>query len=70
MRAGLTLRQQYLWCAITGAMLGSAMSVKLTALGVLACVGIHQLACLFVSCRDWVTFWTRGLQRAAIVLSV
>ena len=30
------------WCALTGLLLGCAMSVKLTALGTLAVVGLHQ----------------------------
>ena len=69
-RRGLTPKQQAMWCAVTGAMLGCCMSVKLTALGVFACIGVHQLLCLFVSYRSCGDFWIRGLTRAGIILSV
>jgi dolichyl-phosphate-mannose--protein O-mannosyl transferase len=69
-RAGLSPKQQLVWCGVTGLALGCAMSVKLTALGVFACIGVHQLACLFVSTKSWPAFWTRGLLRAAVILSV
>jgi len=43
---GLDQRQRLLICLATGVLLGCAMSVKLTALGTLATVGIHQTFCL------------------------
>lgn len=39
----LSSARRWLWVGITGLMLGCAVSVKLTALGTLATVGIHQL---------------------------
>ena len=39
----LSSASRWVWVAITGLMLGCAVSVKLTALGTLATVGIHQL---------------------------
>ncbi len=42
MRPGLSERARLLWCTATGLLLGCAVSVKLTALGTLAVVGLHQ----------------------------
>lgn len=40
-------RGRLVWCFVTGIMLGCALSVKLTAIGTLAVVGIHQAMSLF-----------------------
>jgi hypothetical protein len=45
---GLSQSQRTLACLATGVLLGFAMSVKLTALGTLATVGIHQGLVLFL----------------------
>jgi hypothetical protein len=63
-RAGLNGKQQLLWCAVTGLSLGCCLSVKLTALGLLATVGVHQLLCLSVSATSLHDFLHRGLTRA------
>ncbi len=40
-------RGRLVWCFVTGILLGCALSVKLTAIGTLAVVGIHQAMSLF-----------------------
>lgn len=46
-RPGLTERARLGWCLATGVLLGCAISVKLTAIGTLAVVGVHQAMSLF-----------------------
>ena len=72
-RPHLTERARVGWCLVTGIMLGCAMSVKLTALGTLATVGIHQIFILFPgglpkSSSDWGSTLMRGAIRAAAIL--
>jgi hypothetical protein len=69
-RSGLSERSQWVWCAVTGLCLGCCLSVKLTALGLLATVGVHQLLCLIASSKDLETVLRRGLPRAGIILSI
>jgi dolichyl-phosphate-mannose--protein O-mannosyl transferase len=69
-RSGLSERSQWTWCAITGLCLGCCLSVKLTALGLLATVGVHQLLCLIASCKDVEGVLRRALPRAGIILSI
>ena len=62
------------WCLITGVLLGCAMSVKLTALGTLATVGIHQTLVLFPhsglpkTTRAWTAVAVKGAVRASAIL--
>jgi dolichyl-phosphate-mannose--protein O-mannosyl transferase len=69
-RAGLSPKAQYVWCAVTGLCLGCCLSVKLTALGILATVGVHQLLCLVVSTASIKQLLARGVPRAGIILAV
>lgn len=72
MRAGLTERQRINWLLVTGVLLGCAMSVKLTALGTVALVGVHQAMSLFEvlpkSAAGWNKLAGRGVCRASCIL--
>lgn len=73
-RLGLTESQRVRWCLITGLLLGCALSVKLTALGTLAVVGVHQALCLLsdpslpVSPKNLSRIVGRGMCRASCIL--
>jgi dolichyl-phosphate-mannose--protein O-mannosyl transferase len=69
-RSGLSLKSQLWWCVLTGLCLGCCLSVKLTALGILATVGVHQLLGLLVSSSSLTQVLSRGVPRAALILSM
>jgi dolichyl-phosphate-mannose--protein O-mannosyl transferase len=69
-RSGLSEGKQLMWCCVTGVCLGLCMSVKLTALGILATVGVHQLLCLVSSSDGWGPALVRGVKRACVILGI
>ena len=73
-RPGLSERARVSWCLLTGLLLGCAMSVKLTALGTVAVVGVHQGLTLLAEAvapgaPPAGTVVGRGVARAAAILA-
>jgi hypothetical protein len=72
MRPGMTEKQRINWLLLTGALLGCALSVKLTALGTMAVVGVHQALSLLTpwprTLREWHKIIGRGVCRASCLL--
>ena len=72
MRPGLTEKQRLAWLGATGLLLGCALSVKLTALGTMALVGIHQALSLLTPLPATLAAWQktlgRGVCRASCLL--
>eukprot|EP00301_Raphidiophrys_heterophryoidea_P027319 c9600_g1_i1.p1 GENE.c9600_g1_i1~~c9600_g1_i1.p1 ORF type:complete len:441 (-),score=108.64 c9600_g1_i1:95-1417(-) len=76
-RPTLTFSRQVMWCAITGFLLGCSVSVKLTALGTIGTVGVHQALVLLTELqsqrspqRNYDTTVFRGLAKATVLLSI
>lgn len=63
MRPGLTEKQRLGWLAATGLLLGCALSVKLTALGTMALVGVHQALSLLTPLPASLPAWRKALGR-------
>ena len=71
---GRSKKSQLLWAAATGTLMGLAISVKLTAIGTVGLIGVHQLVALLLfqegkKPEPFAAKFKFGLQKAALMLA-